>query len=223
MKYKGSLLIICFFLWANFVIAQDNWLDQYPSRQSFGRANLSLSEIQGSPYLDSQYRVGTVLTGDNQTYKDIPLRYNCFIDVLEFKKNDASYELMPKELIKRAEFGGQVFSYKEYESGNGTSKSYFMLLAEGKATLCARYTIKFFEPEPVKGFADPVPARFADFDESYYVSIKDAPAKPVSNNKKLVEALSDKKNEIESFISKQKLSFKKAEDLKKIISYYNSL
>lgn len=223
MGHKISLLIIFICVFSYFSRGQDTWLDQYPSRKSFGRSNLALSEIQGSPYLDNQYRMGTVVSTDKLIYKDIPLRYNCFDDVLEFKKNDVSYELIPKDLIKRAEFGGQVFSYKEYESGKGISKSYFSLLAEGKATLCARYTIKFYEAEPVKGYADPVPARFADFNEVYYVSLNDAPAKAILNNNKLVEVLSDKKNEIESFISKQKLSYKKAEDLKKIIAYYNTL
>jgi hypothetical protein len=223
MKHKLLFFIILLCLLSNFVNAQDTWIDQYPSRKSFGRNNLAISDIQGSPYLDEQYRIGTVLTVDNLLYKDIPLRYNCFDDVLEFKKNDVSFELKPKELIKRAEFGGQVFSYKEYESDGSTSKSYFALLAEGKATLCARYTIKFYEPEPIKAYADPVPARFADFDERYYVSINNSPAKIIVNNKKLVEMLADKQKEIESFISKQKLSYKKAEDMRKIITYYNSL
>ncbi len=223
MKYKIIFLIFFLTLFSDFANAQYAWLEKSPSKLRFGRADVSLSEIQGSPYLDKEFRIGTVLTTDNLTYRDIPLRYNCFDDVLEFIKNDVSYEMMPKTLIKRAEFGDKVFSYKDYESGKSVSKSFFSLLTEGKATLCSRYTIRFYEPEPLKAYSEPVPARFADFNEKFYISLNGAPAKVITNNKKLIEILSDKKGEIESFIAKQRLSYKKAEDLKKIIAYYNSL
>ena len=223
MKRLIPILIILLFLFSPVLMAQDTWLDQYPARNAFGRNNLAISDIKGSPYLDDQFRVGNVQTVDNLLYKDIPLRYNCFDDVLEFKNNDVSFELKPKDIIRRAEFGGQVFSYKEYESNGGTAKSYFAILEEGKATLCARYTIKFYEAEPIKAYADPVPARFDDLDESYYISLDNAPAKGILNNKKLIEILADKKKEMESFISKQKLSVRKVEDLKKITAYYNTL
>jgi len=97
------------------------------------------------------------------------------------------------------------------------------MLVEGKVNLYARYTITFYDEEPLKGFADRKPARFDDFSETYYISINNSPAVKILTNKKLVEVLADKRKQIETFISKQKLSAKKSDDLKKIISYYNSL
>jgi hypothetical protein len=198
-------------------------MDQYRSNNTYGRGNLTVDEIDGTPYLDYEFKVGTVLTADSISYKDIPLRYNCFNDALEFKKEKTSYDLQPKTKIKRAEFGGQVFTYRDFESDSGNDKSFFAILAEGKATLYARFNVKFYEPEPLKGFADAKPARFGDLTETYYVSIKNAPARKILSNKKLIEVLGDKQKEVETFISKQKLSIKKVNDLKKIIAYYNSL
>jgi hypothetical protein len=218
-----TILFVLFFFMSSLVIAQQFDMDMYRSKNTFGRGNLTIDEIDGTPYLDYEYKVGTVLTVDDVLYKDIPLRYNCFNDVLEFKKDNTSYDLQPKTKIKRAEFGGQAFTYKEFESDGSTDKSYFEILTEGKATLYARFNVKFYEPEPLKGFADAKPAKFGDLAETFYVSINNAPAKKILNNKKLVEVLSDKQKEVETFISKQRLSVKKVDDLKKIIAYYNSL
>ncbi len=199
------------------------WNDPFPANSHYGRNNLTINDIDGSPYLDAEYKVGTVLTDDGTLYKDIPLRYNCFDDVLEFEKDDSPYDLLPKTKIKRAEFGNQVFTYKDIESNNGSEKSFLQVLAEGKATLFARFGVKFYEAEELKGFADAKPARFDDFSETFYVSVNDVPAKKIINNKKLVEILGDKKKEVESYISKQKISIKKVDDLKKLVAYYNSL
>lgn len=195
-----------------------------PIKSHFGRNNLTIADIKGSPYLDSEYKVGTVLTTDDVLYKDVPLRYNCYDGVMEFKKDNTSYELKPEEKMKKVEFGGQVFEYKNYESDKGgIEKSFFEVLTEGNASLCVRFTVKFYEAEPLQGFADPKPARFDDFSETYYISIKNLPAKKISNNKKFTEIFAEKKKDMDSFISKQKLSLKKVDDLKKIVAYYNSL
>jgi hypothetical protein len=198
-------------------------MDQYMSNNSYGRNHLTMDQIDGSPFLDPDYKMGTVTTDDGLVYKDIPLRYNCYRDVLEFKKDKSVYDLMPKTKIKRVEFGGQVFAYKSYESSQGTDYSFFEILAEGKATLCTRFTVNFYEAEDPKGFADAKPPRFDEIAKTYYVSVNNSPGRKITNSKKLIEFLADKQKDMESFISKQKLGVKKVEDLKKIIAYYNSL
>jgi hypothetical protein len=227
MKYLLSFVIsICLFSTTlkaqSFVAAYSASIS--PTKAHFGRNNLTIDDIKGSPYLDSEYKVGTILTTEDVLYKDVPLRYNCYGGVMEFKKDNTSYELKPEEKLKKVEFGGQVFVYKAYVSDKGgTDKTFFEVLTEGKASLCVRFSVNFYEAEALQGFADPKPARFDDISETYYVAVNNSPAKKFSNSKKLVEILGDKQKDIETFISKQKLSAKKAEDLKKIIAYYNTL
>lgn len=220
---KRIIPVIILFCLISPLLNGQSLTNQFITRMTYGRNNLTSAEIQGSPYLNKEYQVGTVQTDGDIIYSDIPLRYNCFEDVLEFTKNKVSYDLIPKTIVKRAEFGGQVFSCKDYESKGGTEKSYFEILVEGKASLLVHYSIKFFEKEPLKGYAEPKPARFDDFEKNYYISINNSPAKKISNNKKWIEILADKQKDVDSYISKQKLSVKKAEDMKKIIGYYNSL
>ena len=198
-------------------------MDQYNAKLSYGRNRLTLSEIQGSPYLDKEYKIGSVLTNRGVLYKEVPLKYNCYIDVLEFKKGNTAYDLIPKSIVKRAEFGNKIFVYKPVENSKKADSSYFEVLFEGKATLCARYAIKFYEAELPKGYLDPKPVRFDNFSQIFYISIGDSPAKKISTNKSLIEILSDKQDDVKDFISKRRLSVKKVSDLKQIIAYYNAL
>ena len=200
-----------------------NAQSRMPSKFSYGPRHLKMADIQGSPYLDPEYKIGTILTDKDVVYKNIPLRYNCYFDVLEIRKNNKSYDLIPKTEVKRAEFGGQVFAYKAFESDGHTDYCYFELLAEGKATLCVHVSVKFFDRERLKGFANPKPARFDGLTEIYYISLGNSPAQKILSYKKLINVLSDKKSEVDSFIDKQKLSVNKGEDLKKIVTFYNSL
>jgi hypothetical protein len=215
-------LTTLFCLFSPFLKAQSvTWSDPFPTKNSYGRFNLTLNDIAGTPYLDSEYVLGTVTTNEGTLYKDIPLRYNCFNDVLEIKKDDQPYDLLPKEKASRAEFGGQIFCYLPY--GNETNKAYFQVLTEGKARLCARYRVNFYEKEEAKGFADAKPARFDDLLETFWISVGQAPLKLILKKNQLLDVLSDKKNEVDAFLTKEKLSIKKPDDLKKIIKYYNTL
>ena len=220
---KHLITLIIFICLLSPVLKAQMWTDPFPTKNSYGRNNLRLNDIDGSPYLNHQYKTGTVTTREGELYKDIPLRYNCYNDVLEFQRDGNSYDLIPKDRVSKAEFGGQIFSYLEYDSGNGNNKAYFEILAEGKAKLCARYIVTFYEREELKGFADAKPARFDDIVETFWISKEGAPASKVLSNKKLLEILNDKKDELQSFMSKQKLSVKKADDVKKIVNYYNTL
>jgi len=222
MKHLVAVVIL-FCLLPDIAKAQ-LWLDEYSLRNAYGKRKLSLDYIEGSPFLNKEYKLAVVTSSDGQVFKDVPLRYNCYNDVFEFLREGNAFEIIPKEKASKAEFDKQVFRLMDYEAGGTVKgKGYFEILAEGKATLCKRASIKFFEEEPLKGYADPVRPRFDDFKETFWVSIKETPAKLITNSKKLIEILDDKKSDIQSYISKQKLGVKKADDLKKIIDYYNSL
>jgi len=214
--------IILFFLFSQVANAQIS-VDVSRMQNFLDQNHLQLKEIQGTPYLNIEYEAGTILSDADVLYKNVPLRYDCFNDILEFKRNNKTYYADPKETVKKAEFGGKVFVYKVFEKEGGTEKSYFEEVVKGKAALFTRYSVNFYEAVPGNGIIDPRPARFGDLIETYYISIDSLPAKKILNNKKLVEILSDKKNEVEAFISKQKLSVKKKDDVKNVVVYYNSL
>lgn len=201
----------------------DNFRFKRITEGTYSKYNLKLSDIQGSPYLDEKFTPGKITTNDGAVYTDIPLRYNGFTDDLEFQKGTDSYNIDPKTNVKRAEFGGQVFSCLTYNEGGKIKKGFFEILTEGNATLAVRYTVKFLERGETKAYAEPTPARFEEAKKEYYLAIEDEPARFISNKKSLLEMFGDKKDVMETYISKNKIPVRGDDALTKIVVYYNSL
>lgn len=184
---------------------------------------LKLSDIQGTPYLKEEYNQGKVVTSEGTTYENISMRYNAFSDDLEFKKGADCYNFDPKSIVKRAEFGGAIFSCMTYGSEDKTKSGFFEILTEGKATLLTRYTIKYLEKEKVQPFVDPQPARFDKPKKEYYLSFGGLPAKLITTKKSFLELFGSQKDEMDAYISKNKLSIREEGELIKIVAYFNSL
>ena len=79
------------------------------------------------------------------------------------------------------------------------------------------------EKEAVKAFAESKPARFDAPAKDYYLAIDGTPAHFISGKKGLLELFGAHQGEMESFISKNRLSIKKDNDLTQIVVHYNSL
>ena len=186
-------------------------------------SNLRLSEIKGIPYVDESFISGKIITSNGLTNTDILLRYNAFTDDLEFKRGEDICNIDPKSIVKRAEFGGAIYGYMSFHYGGKILNGFFKILMEGKATLLARYTVAFLDKEEIKPFAEPKPARFDVVKKEYYLAFGNDPAKSFSSKKGLLELFGEKKDEMETFMSKNKLSVRGDESMIKIVAHYNSL
>ena len=227
---KRVIFFILLFVLANSLNAQtmlnglmDNYRFKKMTDGTYTRNNLKMSDIQGTPYLNEEFSPGKIITPEGAIYENIPLRYNGFSDDLEFQKGEDTYNIDPKTIVKRAEFGGVVFSCMKYDAGGKTQNGLFEILTEGKATLLIKYSVKFLEKEVVKAFVDPKPARFEAPKKEYYITFDGTPAKLVTNKKNMLELFGNQKDEMESYISKNKLSIREDDALTKIVAHYNSL
>ncbi len=187
------------------------------------RLNMKISDVQGTPYLNDKFEPGKITTLQDLVFENIALRYNAFTDNLEFKQRDSIFNIAFKTIVKKAEFDGNTFSCRSFETNGVLRDGFFKILKDGKATLLARYTIKFLDKEEAKAFSDYQPARFEDPDKQYFIAFEGAPAQLISNKKSLVRMFGAHQNEMESFISKNKLSIKDDEEMVKIISHFNTL
>jgi hypothetical protein len=226
--------IFCFSLWMatavnlNAQTLLNGLMDEFRTKKlqdgTWTRYNLKLSDIQGTPFLDPEFMPGRIVASDGSIFTDIPLRYNGFSDDLEFQKGTDTYNIDPKTRIRRAEFGGKVFACLPFDDLGKPNNGFFEILTEGdNAILLIKYTVKFLEKEQVKAFADPKPARFEEIQKTYFISIDSGIAQQITTKKKLLEIFGPKKDEMETFISKNKLSIRGDDALTKIITHFNSL
>lgn len=201
----------------------DNFRFKKMADGTYFRNDLKMSDIQGTPYLNKEFGMGKIITSEGVAYENIPLRYNGYTDDLEFQKGEDTYNIDPKTIVRRAEFGGAVFSCVKYDSGGKTQNGLFEVLTEGKAILLIKYTVNFFEREAVKAYVEPKPARFEAPKKEYYIAFDNAPAKLITTKKNLLELFGDHKDAMEKYISKNKFSIRDDDALTKIVAHYNSL
>ena len=97
------------------------------------------------------------------------------------------------------------------------------LLEEGEATLYAHAAVSYVEPEEAGAYKDPEPAKFVKKPTEYYIRLGQEAALKVGNKKEVVSLFPDHRDEIATFIKKNKIKTTKAEDLQELVKYYNSL
>lgn len=203
------------------------FMDNYRSNKMVTgdwRRDLTLEDIDGSPYLNNEFVPGNVSLVQNQNYSQIPLRYNLFSEVVEFKSADGSvYNFTVPDDIINVEFGGNIFKYVEYQDGKNSKKGYFGVLAEGKATLFVRMRSIYKDAVPPAPYKDAERAKFLREPDTYFVKVGDEPAKYINSKKELIDVFPDNKDKIETFISKNKTKFNKADGITEVVKYYNSL
>ncbi len=182
------------------------------------------SNIKGSPYLNNEFVTGTIYTTQKQQYNGIPLRYNIYNDDLEFKKpSEEVLALAAPEIVEYAVFGENILSFSDYYQGNKVKKGFLLVLEPGKASLMAKASVTFQKATEPAAYKDAEPAKFIRKADTYYIRIGNTTAVEISNKKSLLEAFPDNRDKVEAFIDKNKIKTNKAESLKEVVKYYNSL
>ena len=182
-------------------------------------------KIEGSPYLDDAFVNGIIYTTAKTQVVDVPLRYNIYNDNLEFKTSDGSIlELAHPETVERAKLGETEMIFTNYlTSTNNTRNGFFKVLAEGDLNLLAKPDIFYQKAKEEAAYKEAQPPKFIPKPDEYYMQKPGAPAVKVRKSQDLDEIIVVHKKEIYTYIKKNKIKFKSAEDLIQLVDYYNSL
>jgi hypothetical protein len=185
---------------------------------------LNENDIQGSPYLNNEFCTGTVYTTSKQKIVDIQLRYNIYNDDLEFKSPDGKILAIDNpENVEMADFCDYQMVYLPYLNRRNEKKAFFKVLEEGELSLYAKPDVFFQREQKGDGIRADKPAEFVEKPDILYLKISDRPAVEVGNKKDILEIIPHHKKEIRDYIRQQKIKPSSAENLKKLVHYYNSL
>jgi hypothetical protein len=55
-------------------------------------------DVQGSPYLNEAWKVGTVTAANSKSYPNLKVRYDVFAGELEYQQNNQTYQVKPERL-----------------------------------------------------------------------------------------------------------------------------
>jgi hypothetical protein len=184
---------------------------------------MNVEDVQGSRYQNDSFQLSTVETTKDTFYK-VPMRYNVFEDVIEFKDAKGQLFLLdPLMTIKKVTIGDLELVVQPFNVDGQIKTGFFTLLSDGKIKLLAKKIVKFEPLVPAKAlqYAN-TPAKFIKSPDQFYTRTGNNPAVQINKLKKTLEQFPDHQKSVLSFADRRKLGVKK-DDLLDIWAYYNAL
>lgn len=182
------------------------------------------SSIKGSPYSDKVFIKGEVAMKDGNTYKSIPLRYNIFLDRIEFSNEGAIFYISDPNQIKNVKIGNFTYVYTIYYDGSKIKKSHFLLHHKVENNkLLKKERIEFENAENPIAFQNAKPARYKKMPNIFYLKFGAKPAVEVKRRKHIAKLFPSYQTEIEKYVKKNKVSPKSVKDLVNLLDYYSKI
>lgn len=186
------------------------------------------AEFEGSPFFSKVWSKGTVEMANGAKYTDLDLKYDQLKDGLVFKgKNDE--ELYFSDAIKKFTLNNTPDNGKQSVFRNGfeaykdfTTQSFYEVITAGEISLLRKNFKTVIENREYNSAN--VIKKILNNNLLYIARDNKIIASQNDNIKVIANAIdANKSSSIIEFSSKNKLSPKKEEDLKKIIEYYTSI
>lgn len=197
-----------------------------PNKGVWIKSHPSETKVEGSNYLFSSWtNMASIYTADNKGYKipkvNFNVKFNRFEANLSEGSKDSIFAFNSKS-IDKVVLDNHEFVRREVK---GKGSNYFLeLIQQGdKISL-----LKSYSADIIPGTVNPMTQQKLKEDtikinSSYYID-RDGALEEIKLKKSTVlKLMSDKKDELKSFLTENKLSFKEDNDIKKIFGYYNSI
>jgi hypothetical protein len=181
--------------------------------------------VSGSPFFNEKMMRGILISKDGTEYRNIVIRLNLLESQVNFLNNKQE-ELIVGTPLREVSMLDTVnqknyhFIFSDHiESTDKLDKGFYQILQNGKAGLYAYHKKVLKETRAYNS------ATYEQSIETYltYYVLLGGQWKKINKIKDLPSVLSDKKNEVQEYISSKGLSGYKQEDVESVIIYYNSL
>lgn len=223
-----KIILIAVLLTADTIFAQaGNENISFSTGNFFMRGNRPSTKekiIDGTPYINGNDFTKVIIEGYSKNVQN--LRYNAYDDEMEFKEGDDVYFTNKEEGLK-IDFPGHKKTYQclNYSYDNKNRFGYLVLLVDNqKYSLFKREKIELLKGEKSpNAYSKDANDYYAKEKDVYLIKKDNTFSKLPKNQKEFINDFSLNKTEFDKFIKANKLNFSKEEDLKKIITYLNSL
>jgi hypothetical protein len=183
-----------------------------------GRTDLT---YDNSPYLpNDKWQPGYFVEANGKRFTLKEMRYDNFLGRLEYRENGLLFT--PKRKI--IEFGfdsGELFQSQFEPFDSHDEETFFQVLYDGKAKVLKHVKLNMVDATPY--YSATKVKHFNAFEMYYVVKNKNEIVKSRKQDRKLLAALNDKNQQVQTYIKTNGLKWEKPEDLRKIMSYYEAL
>ncbi|GAA3508688.1 hypothetical protein GCM10022393_20350 [Aquimarina addita] len=180
---------------------------------------------KGSIYKLKKHKEASITDEASGTFNG-ELNYNIYLDIIEYVKNDNLFQIVKSPSVY-ANIKGDYYYYCNFKNSRGQKRQGYYVLVElsDNYSVYKKYTLKITPPDELD--VDPmtggIPPGSIKTLTSYYLEENGVILELPVGKKDLLATLSDKKNELEKYISSEKINPKKEEDLLRLVSRYNAL
>lgn len=182
------------------------------------------SQIEGSEYFNKEFTEGEIFTSDKERFTGVPMRFNAYHGEVEVMMPDQTiWTLGNINNIEKIVFDSSTFVYRNYIIGGKTIPGFLVLIYKGKNQLLRRDYKVYMAGKPSDGIVNEIPPKIVDRPVEFYIDTGTGLPKYFRSARELSEILGRNSQEINSFVKKEKISFKKEKDLVKLLSYIDSL
>jgi len=183
---------------------------------------MELKGVEGTIYIGDEWPSGTVMLRDGKKIEDYMLRYDILADQMQFiSDKDTLAFASPKE-ISSVSFGGHTFIYETFQCENTIRQGYFEIIEPGSNKLLLKRLVTYELPDAAN--PDDKDATRYFIDECYFISSPGKLAsKVMCNRKSVLTLLNEHNDEIEEYLKVTGNKVKTADDLRKVVAYYNAL
>lgn len=194
------------------------------STAGFGSQNINLPQ-NGLPdqiYPGNDWPLGTIVLRDGGVIDNYFMRYNFLTDQIQFVAGKDTLVFANPMDLNTVTFGGHTFVYENYNYQDSVRQGYFELIVPGKNKLMLKRMVTSRKPDS-KNPRDESLTKY-EFDECYFISKPGVPANKLAcNRKSVLQCLNGHSEDIAEYLRITGNKVRTIEDLKLLVSYYNSL
>jgi len=178
--------------------------------------------VKGQIYIGSDWPQGSIELRDGGVINDYSIRYNFLTDQMQYiYRKDTLVFANPQEL-NTVTFDGHTFVYEDYQIADSIRQGYFELIVPGKNKLMLKRSVTRQKPD--SKYPDDESLTKYQVDECYFISKPGVPANKLAcNRKSALTYLNEHNEDIEEYLRITGNKVRTIEDLKLLVSYYNSL
>lgn len=198
-----------------------------------GRPMYQITEYkaEGSPYFYEEYCLAEITSMRGKVYTDVKIKLNIQDNLVLYMLDDGK-EMIASTPLQKIKFyatiqagiaHGETILQSINTSINVQGAPVYQLLVDGPARLYKQITVTYNDN---KGYGESTITRVFTKNEKLYALIPgdNSSLQKIEKNKTTIAALfGSKKDQVISYIEKQKLDYKKESGLAEIFRFYNSL
>ena len=205
-----------------------NWDSQFTIVDKNGGSFHSYHDgVEGHPFFMEGFKSSMIKLTSGEEFS-ISARLDLYKQMVQIKLNgDTAKYILPgniSEIVFYDTIQGKPVSYK-FQAGysavdNLTKNTFYQILSNGKAELLKSSVKKINKLK--NDMTGEMSSQFDNY-EDHYLYVKYEMKRLKKDKDFILDLLSDKRKELETYITDQKINFKSIESIKKLIDYYNSL